>query len=185
MENLEEQRLTTLNEKLNEKRTKDDKEYEEFEEEFENDDEYEDTEITPEDFKEIKVQKPEIPDFPGLVFSVALAKDFFDVISVVLGIITGGIALGVLIWIVWFVTAIAGIIIWIWMFNKSTFIRKYLIKKYLVKWVLFLIAKLIPGLNAVPTISVTVYLVYKSEYGLVKKIVDAVEKIERIERKIA
>lgn len=179
MEQLEEQRLARLNENLNSKKTSDGKQYDNFEKEFKSGEEYEDAEISPEEFKEITVQKPEMPYFPLLIFTLALFKDFIDITVAVIIFMTAGIGV-ILTVITWIITALIATIIWFWMFNKSTFVRKYIIKKYTRKAVLFLIGKMIPILNATPTASLTVYLVYKSEYGLVKKIVDVVEEIEKV-----
>ncbi len=179
MQQIEEQRLARLNENLNAKKTNDNKQYNRFHEEFEKDEDYRDTEISPEEFKEIRAQTPEIPHFPLLIFTIAMLKDFIDIMVVFITVTTAGMGL-VLTVIVWIITAIMAAVIWLWIFNKSTFIRKWIIKKAARRIALFFLIKITPLLYVAPTASLTVYLVYKSESGFIGKIIDAVEKVEKI-----
>ena len=96
----------------------------------------------------------------------------------------GGLALYVFFMAVgWFWSILIYVIIFIWMFSKSTYIRKHIIKKMLLPLILLPLSGLIPGINAFPESAIIVYLIYKSEYGITKKIIDTLEKYEKeIER---
>lgn len=156
---LEEKRAAELQEKRNEEQLNEVNEYETFKEIYKGD---ANDEITEEEFKEITIKKPEKPRLPTFVLSVALLKDIAD--------------FGFMGYII---LPIFSVIVFFWLFNKSSFIRKRLIRKWLVRYVGALIIALIPFLQDVPEAIVYVYLVYRSEFGLFKKVVDALEKFEK------
>lgn len=169
---LEQQRLL----KLKEDRRKEEKEFEDAYDNFK--EEYgEEDAIDENDFREIIINKPEEPSFPYFIFGLAILKDGLDIIIAIISVFTAGIALTILIWIIWISSLIVGVIIWIWIFSKSTLIRKMIIKILLTPLVL-LILEMIPGLNALPMSSITVFFIYRSEKGIVKKIIDSLEKVE-------
>lgn len=175
--NTEEQKKAKLEKNRNSKNISPDNSYENFKEIY-------GEEISEADVNDIIIKKPTIPNFPYFIFSLAASKDFFlDFLIELarngsLAIPFAGIPLYVFFTVVgWVISILIYIIIFIWIFNKSTFIRKKIIKKGLIRIVLFFLGE--AALAAFPFTTLNVYLIYKSEYGVVKKIIDVVEKIEK------
>lgn len=170
--NLEQQRLL----KLKESRRNEEKEFEDAYDNFK--EEYgEEDAIDENDFREITINKPEEPSFPYFIFGLAILKDGLDIIIAIISIFTAGIALTILIWIIWISGLIIGAIIWVWIFGKSTLIRKMIMKRLLTFLVSFIL-EMIPGLSALPMASINVFFIYRSEKGIIKKIIDTLEKFE-------
>lgn len=156
---LEEKRAAELQEKRNKEELNKINEYEIFKEIYE---EGANDEITEEEFNEITIKKPDKSRLPTFVLSVALLKDIAD--------------FGFMGYII---LPIFSVIVFFWLLSKSTWIRKRLIRKYILRAVVALIIALIPFVDYLPESAIFVYLVYRSEFGLFKKVVDALEKFEK------
>lgn len=181
----EEQQLAKLNEARARERTHKESAYEDFMKGYEDLGGGE-SDFSEDDFEDIKQNPPSIPDTPFIMYGIAGIKDIADIIieftkngffafpvigQIFYFIFTGG---------GWFISITFAIIIWVWIFTKSTMVRKMIIKKMLVPIILVPLAGLIPGIDAFPDALITVYLVRRSEYGIVKKIVDAFEKVKNM-----
>lgn len=171
--NLEQQRLL----KLKESRRNEEKEFEDAYDNFK--EEYgEEDAIDENDFREITINKPEEPSFPYFIFGLAILKDGSDIVIAIISLFTIGIALTILIWIIWISSLIMGAIIWIWIFSKAPFQRKKILQKSKTSLISSFILEMIPGLDALPMASINVFFIYRSEKGIIKKIIDALEKFE-------
>lgn len=175
----ENQKTAKLNETRNQTQKEQDVSFDEFKNDYYDGEEPENDEINEDEFEDIKINPPEMPSFPYIIFFAAVIKDVFEIIySILLFIPILNLATSALIFLIWIFNGILAIAIWMWIFGKSTFIRKQIIKKMVAKFIVP-IFEFIPGLNAVPTASITVFLIYRSEKGIVKKIIDIIEKYEK------
>lgn len=180
---LENKQIERLNRARAAERLKEEEEYKTFKSEYFKNQNYNEEDLSEGDFNDLKESPPKIPKFPGTIFAAAVIKDVLDIIYVFLIFLpVANLAFSILIFILWILSAAFAMIIWLWIFSKSTYIRKHLIKKILRPVIITMIAKLIPVLNAIPFTSLSVYLIYRSERGIVKKIVDALEKIEKYKK---
>lgn len=176
----EDQKTEKLNETRYQARREKDVSFEDFKNRYYEEEEPQDNEIDEDKFEDMKENPPETPSFPGIIFFAACVKDLFDIIyTILLFIPILNLATSALIFLLWIFNIILAIVIWVWIFNKSTFIRKQIIKKMVAKLIIPLIVEFLPGLNVIPTATITVFLIYRSEKGIVKKIVDAFEKYEK------
>jgi len=176
----EDQRVAELNENRNKIQQETNVSFEDFKNAFYEEEEPFENEIDEDEFEDMKENPPVAPSFPGIIFFAAVVKDLSDIgYNILLFIPILNLATSALIFLLWIFNGIFAIVIWMWIFNESTFIRKQIIKKGVAKFIVPLIAKLLPILNIVPTTSITVFLIYKSKKGIVKKIVDAMEKYEK------
>lgn len=172
---LEQQRLLKLQESRRNEEKKFEDEYDNFKEEYgeENDD------IDENDFKKITTNKPKEPSFPYFIFGLAVLKDGLDIVIAILSLATAGIALTILIWVIWISSLILGTIIWIWIFSKAPFQRKKILQKMKTSLVGSFILEMIPGLNALPMASINVFLIYKHEKEITTKTVGVLEKLKK------
>lgn len=171
---LEQQRLL----KLKENRRKEEKEFEDAYDNFK--EEYgEEDAIDENDFREININKPEEPGFPYFIFGLSLLKDGLDIVIAIISIFTAGIALTILIWIIWISSLIIGVIIWIWIFSKAPFQRKKIFQKMKTSLIGSFILEMIPGLDAIPSTSINVFLIYKHEKEITTKTAGILEKLKK------
>lgn len=155
----ENQRLTQLNESRNKEAV-----------EYDYDDIDDDDEIAREEIEEIKINPPQEPLFPIFIFGAAVVKDIIDIVSVGL--------LG------WLAAIILGGIIWLWIFSKSSFLRKQLIKRLIWPIAAAAFVAIFPWLNFIPESSILVYLVYRSEKGIVERTLKKLEETVKILEKL-
>lgn len=115
--------------------------------------------LTQEDLDDIEIRPPRRPHFPVFIFSLALLKDFGDVVSLgLLGTITNFLVSG---------------IIWLWLIPKSSFIKKRLYKKIIFPVIL----EFIPFLDAFPATTFFVLRAHLMEYKKIDRIIKILEKI--------
>ena len=129
------------------------------------DDEFGEEEWTPEEIEEIKIQAPQEPTFPIFIFGLAMLKDLIDILSVGL--------LG------WLAAIVLSGVIWLWIFTKSSFLRKQLLKRLIKPIIAAAFVAIFPGLNFLPESSVLVILIYRGDKGIVKKAIDKLEQVTK------
>lgn len=106
---------------------------------------------------------PEV-HFPVIIMSAAVFKDILDVVS--LGFF--GIVGSIFLWI----------IIVLWLFGKSNYIKNQLIRKTIRRswWLLF---GAIPGVNFIPESIILVLLIYNHEKKIVKSFYELADRLSR------
>ena len=105
-------------------------------------------------------------ELPILIIIVALLKDISDIVSTgIAGIIT---------------SLVFGMIIYLWIFSKSTIIQRRMMKWFIRRFVVVIIIGIIPLINFVPEATILVLLVYNREKGIVKDFFDSLEGVYRI-----
>ncbi len=119
----------------------------------------EDVELKEEDFSELKFKLPEKPSFPYLIFFLALAKDFVDLVS--LGF------LGT------FTNIIAFIFIRLYLIRKVGFIKRFLYRRYIFA----LILETVPWVNIIPQWSIFVLRAYAKESKVIDELLTSIEKL--------
>lgn len=175
----ENQRAAELNENRNKAQQETDVSFDDFKNAYYEEEEPQDDEIDEDEFEEMKENPPETPSFPYIIFFAACVKDLFDIIyTILLFIPILNLATSALIFLIWIFNIILAIIIWIWLANKPTFIKKQMIKdrKMIVTLILSAISESFPGINAIPTAAIDVYLVHRTETKYSKKTANALKK---------
>jgi len=123
-------------------------------------DELEGEEFTNEDFEELKVEGlPKKSSFPVMVLTLAVLKDFFDLVS--LGLL--GILTNIIVWIA----------IRIYLLKKVGFIKRWLYKKYIFT----IILEFIPFVSMIPQWTFFVLRAYAKENKHVDAVLEAVERL--------
>jgi hypothetical protein len=117
--------------------------------------------IFEEDIEEVKINPPERPEFPFLIFMLALFKDIADWVT--LGI--GGTIINI----------IAVPIMFFYLSGKVGFVKKRLYKKY----VFTMILEFIPFINFIPQNTIFVVRGYLSEIEQVEKILGFLENLPK------
>ena len=107
----------------------------------------------------------ETPQFPIIIFQLALWKDVTDGM-------TAGFAS-------FLSTPILTIIIMIWMLNKGSFMQKYMRKWFFRRLMLWFIAKFIPIANWMPLTTTLVYMTHKRETKMVQELDKLIEHVYR------
>lgn len=102
---------------------------------------------------------PQKPSFPIVIFIAAIIKDLADAA-------TGGIVSVIL-------SLLLGFILWLWWFNKSSFIKKKIKKWFVKRVILFLAGDSIPVVSIFVPSSLFIILWYYRE----KKIVQIIQKV--------
>ena len=116
--------------------------------------------LTIEDAQIESLSMPAIVEFPMLILIIAIFKDISDWGSFGLfGFIT---------------SLLFGMIIWLWIFNKTSFIQRMLWKRRARLIIVFIIG-IIPIINFIPESIILVLLVYNHEKAIVKHFFDKLE----------
>ena len=110
--------------------------------------------LSADESEELALNPPVAESFPILIFLAANFKDMVDIGSLGLfGIIA---------------TLFFAIIIYFWIFSKSTFIRRRLTRRFLRRYVFVFIIGIIPGVNFIPETTILVLLIHYRETKIVK-----------------
>lgn len=117
--------------------------------------------IVQEDIEEAKINPPKKPDFPFLIFLLAVCKDIADWLT--LGI--GGTIINI----------IVAPIMFFYLSGKVGFVKKRLYKKY----VFTMILEFIPGINFIPQNTIFIVRGYMSEIEQVDKILSYLENLPK------
>lgn len=117
--------------------------------------------IVQKDIEEAKINPPKKPDFPFLIFMLAVFKDIADWVT--LGI--GGTIINI----------IAAPIMFFYLSGKVGFVKKRLYKKYIFTMIL----EFIPGINFIPQNTIFIVRGYLSEIEQVDKILNYLENLPK------
>ena len=121
--------------------------------------------LTIEDAQIESLSMPTHVEFPMLILIIALFKDISDMGSLgMLGFIT---------------SFLFGMIIYLWIFNKSSLIQRMLWKRRARLIIVFIIG-IIPIINFIPESIILVLLVYSHEKAIVKHFFDKLERTYHI-----
>jgi len=126
--------------------------------------EYLDEPLEEDEIEELKINPPEEPLFPIIIFGLAVLKDILDWF-------TAG-------WLGWLLALFLGGIIGIWIFLQTGFVMKRILKRLILPAILAFIVAVIPYLNFVPESSAFVLIIHYSEKREAKKILKLLKKIE-------
>ncbi len=121
-----------------------------------------------EDIEQARIEKPESPDFPFLIFLLALTKDIIDWLD-------GGIILGVIANIV--ITPI----MFLYMRNKIGYVQRWMYRRYIFTAIL----EFIPFINLIPQNAIFVVRAHLKEYEQVDKVLSFIESFAKGKPKIA
>jgi len=118
----------------------------------------------------ISATLPSQPSIPVMVLLLAMAKDIIDAVLVLVVLVSGGLFFPITMIAGFFVATFFGVVIIAWAYGKSSMIRKWLLKRVVIKVILFSIIGLIPGINILPESTILVLLIYRSESKRVNEI---------------
>jgi len=125
-----------------------------------------------EDFKPFTIEEageveswnmPGEPNFPILIFLVAVFKDFIDIVS-------GGF-LG------WLTSLIAGIVIWFWTLGKTNIVEKRLMRWFIRRFIIRMLLDALPIVGMWPFATTLILAAHHREKKLVKLFYEALGKI--------
>ncbi len=116
--------------------------------------------IENEDVDELKLDLPEEPHAPWLMFGAALFKDLLDALD-----ITGVGAV-----IVAITSFVFALVIFVWLFGKINWYQKGLVRWMIRRYAIVVVLEFIPGVQIIPTWSLYVLFAHNREKKLVKLI---------------
>lgn len=125
--------------------------------------------VAEEDAAEIIATPPQNPHFPTLIVIAAVLKDFFLDPAATAGVFT--------IVFSWIGSALLGAILFVWMLGKLGFMKKQLIRRFLL-----LLLDFIPGLSFVPFYVIFVLLAHFREKKIVRIFFSVLEEIEELQK---
>lgn len=120
-------------------------------------------------------EKPQAPQFPVIMFTFAIMKDFFDFF------LTLGIETIVFIIIAEIFSTLFGIAIFIWLLNKSQLNNRKIFKKQVKGAIGTMLLELIPLIQVLPMESIFIYWTYRKESKEYEAELRAAQKLKELQ----